>query len=209
MKKEQEADSWPVTYITTGGAGAGLYDVIQHSCLAVAESVNHFVDVNISGDTLKLKAIRKDRTLLDELTIIKRGETHDPFYTSIVQPQERIDLVTGLTSAVSIDLDYVPFRSYVEPHIITLRSPVNEDIPFRIELEENSLTSYKMEPVSGIIKAMEETQVSLEIYSLSESITISSWGNMDPELRLKLIYTYNSVEDTIISKPATYWPDVY
>ena len=209
MKQEQEPGSWPVTYITTGGAGAGLYEVIQHASLAVSESVNHFVNVDISGDTLNLKAIRKDHSLLDELTIIKKENVHDPAYTASVQSQERVDLLTSLTSDISLALDYVPFKSYVAPHVITLKSIVNEDIPFRIELAESSAESYKMDAFNGILKALKESQVTLEIYSNTEFITISNRGRMNPGLRLKLVYTFDSKEETVISKPAMYWPEVY
>ncbi|MFC2126513.1 metallophosphoesterase, partial [Bacteroidota bacterium] len=209
MQEQPDPDSWPVTYITTGGAGAGLYDVTQHASLAVAESVNHFVHVEINGKTLKLKAIRKDRSILDELTIIKKGKGHDPAYNALVQSQKGVDLLTSLTSEISIDLDYVPFKDYVSPYVMILKSCVNEDVPFRIELNEISAQSYKMDSFSGVLKAQGESQVTLKIYSINEFITISNRGRMNPELRLNLVYTYGSIEEKIIGKPAVYWPDVY
>jgi hypothetical protein len=209
MQQQQDPDSWPVTYITTGGAGAGLYDVTQHASLAVAESVNHFVHVEIEGKTLKIKAIRKNKTLLDELTISKRGESYDPAYVASVQSQKRIDLLTSLSSRINLDLDYVPFKDFMAPHVITLKSCVNEVVPFRIELNENSAQSYKMDSFEGILMANGETQITLKIYSIIEFLRISNRGKMEPDLRLNLIYTYDSVEEKIISKPAVYWPDVY
>ena len=209
MQQLQDPDSWPVTYITTGGAGAGLYDVTQHGSLAVAESVNHFVYIEIKGKTLKLKAIRKDKSIMDELTIIKKGKGHDPAYNALVQSQRSVNFLTSLSSKISIDLNYVPFRDYTEPYVMTLNSIVAENVPFRIELDESSAESYRMDPVEGILKAWEESKVKLEIYSKSENITISNRGRMLPELRLKLEYTYDSIKEKIISKPAAYWPDVY
>jgi hypothetical protein len=75
IRPRKQPDSHPVTYITTGGAGAGLYDVTQNPYLARAESVNHYMNFEISGDTLRAKAIRNDNTLLDEFSMIKSGET--------------------------------------------------------------------------------------------------------------------------------------
>jgi len=92
---------------------------------------------------------------------------------------------------------------------MTLRSRVDEDVPFRIELDESSSESYRMDAVEGILKAQGESKVTLKIYSKTEYISISNRGRMKPELRLKMVYTYDSIEETIISKPASYWPDVY
>lgn len=209
MRPQQDPGSWPVTYITTGGAGAELYEVTQHPSLAVAESVNHFVDVAISGDTLRLKAIRNDHSLLDEFAIIKKGDGHDPAYRAVVQSQENVDLLTSFTSAVSLTLDYVPFEEYAAPCVLTLKSCVNEGIPFRVELTEHSAQAYKMEAVTGVLKAREEKQVTLKIYSKTEFVTISNWGEMSPELRLKLVYTYDSRVETVIGGRAEYWPSVY
>ncbi|MEN8230008.1 MAG: metallophosphoesterase, partial [Bacteroidota bacterium] len=209
MQKQHVSGSWPVTYITTGGAGAGLYEVMQHTSLAVAESVNHFVNVDISGDTLNLKAVRNDNSLLDEFTIIKKGAGHTPAYNALVQSQERVDLLTSLTNSISLAMNYVPLARFGAPHVVTLKSCVNEDIPFRIELTEDSAQAYKMNAFTGILKAKEETDVPLEIYSNTNSITISNWGAMSPELRLKLIYTYDSIEETIMSGKIRYRPSVY
>ncbi len=207
--QNKESGSWPVTYITTGGAGAGLYDVTQHPSLAIAESVNHFVDIFISGDTLKLKAICNDESLLDELTIIKEGDAYNLVYMALIQSQERVNLLTSFINAISSALDYIPFESYSAPHVITIKSCVNEDIPFRIELTKNSAQTYKMDAFSGILKAQEEMQVPLGIRSKVDLITISSWGAMTPELRLKMVYTYGSKEETIVSGKVRYWPSVY
>jgi len=209
MKLKQELDSWPVTYITTGGAGASLYEVTQNEFLAVAESVNHFVNVVISGDTLKLNAIRLDGSLMDELTIIKKGKVHDLDYVSITKPQERINLQTSFISSISISLNYVPFESYTVPHQIILKSTMNEDIPFSLELTNESTKSYKMKPLIGVLKAQQDTTVSLEIFSKVEFISISNWGEISPELKLKMVYTYDSKEITIFGGEAEYWPSAY
>jgi hypothetical protein len=37
-------------------------------------------------------------------------------------------------------------------------------------------------------------------------ITLSVWGEITPELRLKLIYEYHSVKDTITGKALEYLP---
>ena len=209
MRPKQESDGWPVTYVTTGGAGAGLYEVMQHEALAVAESVNHFVDILIIGDTLKFKAIRRDGTLMDEFSISKKGKGHDPAYLEMVQPQERIDLLTGLASAVSLTLEYVPFERYAAPCTLTLKSCMHEELPFRIELTDESTQFYRMEAVSGVLGAQEEMEVLLSIFSNVDTITISGWGRINPELRLKLTYNYDLREETIVSGRAEYWPSVY
>ncbi len=206
MRQQHVPDSWPVTYITTGGAGAGLYEVMQNASLAVAESVNHYVDVVISGDTLRLTAIRNDSSLLDELTIVKQGAGYTPAYNALVQSQESVNLLTDLATSISVALKYVPLEWHMAPHVLTLRSSANEEIPFLLELTENAARAYRMNAFAGVLKAHGVTQVPLEIFSNTDSITISGWGSINPELRFKLIYTYDSVEETILSGRIRYRP---
>jgi hypothetical protein len=207
MKSLKDSEGWPVTYITTGGAGAGLYDVMQSSVLAAAESVNHYVDVRINADTLKLQAIRNDGSLLDEMTIIKNGEKHDSAYNAMVKPQEVVNQITSFVKAVSFSFNYLPLREYTADQNIKLRSFVNEDIPIQIELTKESANFYNMEPYSGVLEKGKNLVIPLDIYSKTDSIILSSWGSVKPALRLKLTYKYNGKTETIIGGAAEYWPE--
>jgi predicted phosphodiesterase len=207
MKSGKDNTGWPVTYITTGGAGAGLYDVMKSSILAVAESVNHYVDIRINKDTLNLKAIRNDGSLLDELRIVKNGKKHNSDYDEMAKSQEVVNQITSFIKAASFSLNYLPLREYTATHFLNLKSFVNEDIPLRIELTEKSAHSYNMESYSGVLKNGTKLKIPIDIYSKADSISLSSWGRINPELRLKLTYKYNGKTETIIGGRAEYWPE--
>lgn len=58
-----------VTYIVTGGGGAGLRPVGESDFTAVAESVHHFVHVEIETDLLTLRAIDTSGAEVDKVVI--------------------------------------------------------------------------------------------------------------------------------------------
>ena len=60
-------DAWPVTYITTGGAGASLYEAIENPSIAYTKSINHFLRVDIHKSKLGLKAIGIGGEVLDSI----------------------------------------------------------------------------------------------------------------------------------------------
>jgi hypothetical protein len=59
-----------VTYIVTGGGGAPLYSAGVSYFTVYSESAYHFVLITINGDTLILKAIRTNGTVMDSLILI-------------------------------------------------------------------------------------------------------------------------------------------
>lgn len=60
-----------VTYVTTGGGGKSLYEVNDDPRLAYAESVFHFVQVEVDGDELTLSATDATGRVFDTVVIRK------------------------------------------------------------------------------------------------------------------------------------------
>ena len=87
-----QSNSWPVTYITTGGAGAPLYEVVQDPALAFAKSINHFVYISLNKNQLDLKTYLMDGTILDKISFSKREKEYEESYSSLIKPQENLDL---------------------------------------------------------------------------------------------------------------------
>jgi hypothetical protein len=58
-----------VTYIVTGGGGGGLRPVGESDFTAYAESIFHFVQVEVTGDELTLRAIDRHGDELDSVVI--------------------------------------------------------------------------------------------------------------------------------------------
>lgn len=59
-------------YVVTGGGGQALYPAGSSDFTAVTESAFHFVEVDVSGNTLTASAIRLDGSVLDRFTVTKR-----------------------------------------------------------------------------------------------------------------------------------------
>lgn len=199
-------DSWPVTYITTGGAGAGLYDVTNSKFLAEVESVNHFVSFQLFGDSLKAESIRNDGSLIDKFTIIKENGNIDEKYLSHLIIKEEIDNLTMFTQALSSSIEPIPLNYYPGKIEIEFVSSSDRLMPFTLQLSDKSRDSYAMDPISGILEHGETEQVSLEIFT-STDITISPWGDIRPDLILQVIYTDRFGKKVTEGATIGYWPE--
>ena len=196
-----------VTYITTGGAGAGLYQSVKNKLvLAKTESVNHFVVIKIDGNKLTLKAIRMDGTLLDKMEIIKKKNGYNNDYEDQIISQDELNTITSLNVAISKDLATIPGYQSPAKYELQLQSYINQNIPFSVTLDKASANSYKMKPYNDTLKAGGKINTVLNI-TRTKPITISIWNEITPELRLKIIYEYNSHKDTITGKALDYSPE--
>jgi hypothetical protein len=62
-----------VLYIVTGGAGAPLYTLGGSSLSAYFKKIHHFMELNVSGDQMKIDARLLDGTIMDSVTLTKKG----------------------------------------------------------------------------------------------------------------------------------------
>lgn len=206
VRPQNEPDAFPVLYITTGGAGAELYEEVKNeSVLARSESVNHFIKVLIAGDTLRLQTTRMDGSTLDKLLIIKNKNGINKEYADQIIPQEMLNLITMFCSAISQSISSVPLYTIPIEYKLKLHSSTNEMIPFKVELADTTAKYYFAEPVSDTLKRNVDKEVTLKIFSRKD-MTFSMWGELRPELRLKLTYQYNSRKETLVGGALSFWP---
>ncbi len=97
-----------VTYITSGGGGAPLYDVepaIYHAC---AKAVYHFCLFHIKGDTLVMDTIDIDGRIIDHLEVTKsRGRLNKQYLWTAV-PAGGIQLHQLLHENLDVVVSEVP-----------------------------------------------------------------------------------------------------
>lgn len=207
LRPASSPQSWPVTYVTTAGAGAGLYDAVAHPFLAVTESVNHFVYVQLAQDTLRYSAYRNDGSLLDQFLLIKHDEQYDADYLSLVRPQEVMDVYAMFASAISGSVTTVPLFSQSAEKTISLQpNPTAGDIEFEISLTDESAANFKMTPATGTLRAGQSVELSIQIFSKGD-LTISGWGDIGPVLQLQAAYKCKLGEGSAVGKIIDYWPD--
>jgi len=206
VKPLHQADTWPVTYITTGGAGAGLYDVGHSEFLAKVESVHHFIHFSINSDTLTLKTYALNDSLFDSMKIIKHNGKYDKKYLSTVKSQKQLDLTTMFLREISFEIDKIPLKNHAADADIELKSVTGTgDVNFKILLSEKSKDNYKMEPVEGVLHENEKLHLTVKIFSKGD-ITISKYGDITPALRLVMILKINGKEKIITGGNIEYWP---
>jgi acid phosphatase type 7 len=206
VKPSDDSAALPVTYITSGGAGAELYEVVTNeSVLASSESVNHFIKVQIAGDTLKLQTIRMDGSLLDKLLIVKNKSGYNKEYADRAIPQKMLNLLTMFNSSISQSISSVPLYSIPIEYKLKLHSGTNEMIPFKVELADTTVKCYFAEHLSDTLKNNVDKEVIFRIFSRND-MTFSTWGELRPELRLKLTYEYNNQEEKLVGGALGFWP---
>jgi acid phosphatase type 7 len=207
VNPSDDSDALPVTYITSGGAGAELYEVVKNeSVLASSESVNHFIKVLIAGDTLKLQTTRMGGSTLDKLLIIKNKNSINKEYANQIIPQEMLNLLTMFNSAITQSISSVPLYTIPIEYKLKLHSGTNEMIPFKVELADTTGKYYFAELLSDTLKNNVDKEVLFKIFSRND-MTFSTWGELRPELRLKITYEYNSRKETLIGGALNFWPE--
>ncbi len=67
--------------VVTGGAGAPLYGVSANSWYAKVQAVNHHCQIDVDGNSLRVRAIKTNGNLIDDFTLSKTLKNGNP-YTS-------------------------------------------------------------------------------------------------------------------------------
>jgi hypothetical protein len=195
-----------VTYITTGGAGAGLYQSVKNEAtVAVTESVNHYVTINIDGNSLACKVTRMDGSKLDEFAIVKNKKGYNKEYESLIISQELLNTITGFNSAISHGIESIPLFQAPAIFELNLQSYTSKPIPFSFQLTDEAAKTYTVESFSDTLQSYQKKELKINVTRYND-MTIHPWGNFDPGLRFKFIYEYKSKTDTIIGKAINYWP---
>jgi len=188
LRPMSNPDAWAVTYITTGGAGASLYEAIDNPLMAYTKSINHFLKVDIHKNKIRLKAIGIDGEVLDSISWEKNKGVISADYLKLVKPQEEMDIINVFNEPISQRMERLPMVEVPYEPVLKLRSgKIKEDIEFTVKLAKASVGDYEMESVSGILKAGEGQDLKLKIFGRS-TLTVSKWGDLKPELRLIVEY---------------------
>jgi acid phosphatase type 7 len=196
-----KAGNWSVTYVTTGGSGAGLYEAVQHPVLAFAKSINHYADVHVSDEQFELRVYQIDGGLLDSLTISKNTDgSQDSQYLASASSRDELDVMSRFARPISRSLESPPLLYRPAAAIVKLKAgAITSPVKFELRLSDVSLENYKMVPYSGELIPGVDQEVTLSIYGLSD-LKISSWGHIDPPFRIEAIYEQGDIKGTVEGK---------
>ena len=192
-----------VTYVTSGGAGAELYEAVTESTIMpVSESVNHLITVQIDNNTLKYTATRIDGSILDNFEIVKNGDNYNSEYENEMISRSWLNTLCSFNSEISDDMDVLPTDN--APGILTigLKLYLPDDLPIKIELNGNT-DVYGMETIETTLKSHTVKNYRIEIKKKGNFKV--EHAKLVPELRLKLTYDYNNQKKSIVGGAVYYW----
>lgn len=191
----EDNKNWAITYITTGGSGAGLYESVQHPVLASAKSINHYADIQLDRDRLKLMTYKIDGTLLDSLHILKNPDgSLGENYLASASLRNELDIIALFAGPISWALDRPPLPERPAYKTFTLNSgELSKPIEFELRLSKESLENYEMEPFKGVLQPGVDKAITLKIRSKG-GVKISPWGDIDPPFRIEAAYKQGSIE---------------
>lgn len=206
MRPAGQPDSRPVTYVTTGGAGAGLYEINPHPDVEKSAVVHHFIYIRVHRDTLQYTVYDTSGSEIDHLKILKKQGRYAADYLKTVQAQEKVDLMAMFARAISNSLGQVPQSARPAFYELQLRPVAGENVSFEISLTEESGTAYRMEPFHGTLSGKQELRKLLPIFSKNK-VQVGKWGDMKPELRLRAKFKSSFGEKELTGGAIEYWPE--
>ncbi len=197
MRPSNNNSAWPVTFITTGGAGAGLYGAIQNEYVAVSKSVNHYNVISVSYDTLKIKSILLDGTTIDKFEIVKNGGKYSDSYLELVKSQDVMDVYMAFAYQLRIKFDSIPTKDKPSRKKIKFYGDgILEDVPFELKLSKESSKYYKLESFKGVLKRDEKYKGTVVLFAKDDKVK-QRHNYLDPPLFFILTYKYKGKEYTV------------
>ncbi|NQV14431.1 metallophosphoesterase [bacterium] len=194
-------EDWAITYITTGGSGASLYEAVQHPVLAYSKSVNHYADVYLNGQELKLKIYDIDGLMLDSLLISKNQDgSQQADYLALAEPRDELDILRIFAGPISWALDRPPLPERpVKKTFILNSGNISKPIEFELRLSDESLENYSMEAYRAVLEPGVDQEVILKIRS-NGGVRIDPWGNIEPPFKIEAVYKQGSIEGVVQGK---------
>ncbi|MGB2997632.1 MAG: metallophosphoesterase family protein [Phycisphaerae bacterium] len=196
LRRAGDPGAQPITFITTGGGGAPLYDITEHPLLAKTAKVLHYCLFTADAKTLRIQTFTPDGKVLDALTISKKDGQCDETYLAQAQPMEAAILAQGLMRVKTPVLKALPTRQQAVPLVVRATFPgLRAMVTFSVRLADASAKAYRMDPVTVRVEPGKEVKAVLEIRARGEVTT----GRVDgrPVLRQPLRFTLSAESDGI------------
>ncbi len=97
LAPKAQPEAWRIQYVTTGGGGAPLMDIVHDDSLACARRAYHFVAFTVTRDAMVGHCIAEDGTEIDAFTIGKQPDGGQaPEYVAQTYPED--DVVATATA---------------------------------------------------------------------------------------------------------------
>ena len=205
MRPAADNNAWPVTYITTGGAGAELYNAVDNDYLAVSKSANHYLVGSVSGDTLKFTAKLLDGNTLDHFEIVKHNGKYDADYLNLVKDQDVMDIYMTFASKLLVKFNEIPTQKTPAKKMIRFdTSGLPGSIPFKLFLSKETAEYYKIEPFKGVLKSDSDYKDEVVLYAKDEVKIDGKY--FIPPIIFNVAYKYKDKDFIVKGRQSRYYP---
>ncbi len=169
IRKMLAEDNTPVTYIVTGGGGAGLHSIYPQVWTAHSASANHFMLIEIDNEQLDLVAYTDDAEVLDTLTI--RKQAGKPVYDSKNIAYEQIELENHLSDQIrSLYFDTYDEKEKEREIAIPISNPLMIPVEISVLWELDSQSGWNITPSSASHRLKAEEQRSFTFHIRTENL---------------------------------------
>ena len=191
-----------VTYITSGGGGAPLYDIKPNVYHAEAKKTHHFCFFKIKGNKLTMSAVNSHGKIIDHIEINKTTGRLNKQYLHAAVPMEAVQFRQNLHRALKETLPDKPQKN--KPFTITYKLSTSElpeqcrlTLKFRCEKGTYKLPEPK---TLTIPKAGGTVQAEFTITPLATVRVPRAKSNKEkpiiPELLLECHYEIGQIQET-------------
>jgi len=201
----------PITFITTGGGGAGLHDIQQHPLLAAAAEVHHYCVFTVDAERLSMQAFTDEGRELDAFTVSKKDGRYDEAYLAQARPMESAILAQASVRLGPPVLATLPSGSAPVAAVLEVDLPgLGPETAVTVRIARASAESYAAEPVALKVQAGRSAEVRLLVRAL-RPVAAETAGKeqvLRPPLRLAISVGAAGLREIIESSDAVLKPPV-
>jgi len=201
----------PITFITTGGGGAGLHDVQQHPVLATTAEVHHYCVFAVDAERFSMQAFTDEDRELDAFSVSKKEGRYDEAYLAQARPMEAAILAQASARLDPPVLATLPSGSAPVAAVLKVDLPgLGPETTITVRVAHASAESYAAEPVALKISAGKSAEVRLLVRAL-RPVAAETTGKeqvLRPPLRLAISVSAAGLQETIESSDAVLKPPV-
>jgi hypothetical protein len=94
-----------VTYVVTGGGGAGLYPTSRSAWTAFSRSVNHYVRATMTASDLTLETVDSSGTVIDRFTLNRAAQENDAAAPTVAIAAPSSGAILSGTETIEVTAD--------------------------------------------------------------------------------------------------------
>jgi len=211
LRRAGVAGARPITFITTGGGGAPLYEIADHPLLARVLRAYHYCVFTADAERLSLKAFTDEDRELDAFTVSKKDGRYDEVYLAEARPMESAMIVQALFRLGKPALDALPTPEKAVAVVLKPRLPdLGRGARLSVRLADASAETYALDPVTLDLVSGKEVEVRVLVRAL-KPVTTKTVGKeqvLRPPLRLAISVRAADLEETVESSEAVLKPSV-